>query len=214
MDIEKDRTRILLATLPHVPFDGWSKAALEAGIRDAGVSADAAVTAFPGGVGELVTFFSDYTDQRMIDVLASSNLADMRVRDRIAEAVRVRLDLLAGHREALRHVLSFLALPQNAPLGLKCLYRTVDAMWRAAGDTATDYNFYTKRMLLSGVYGSTLLYWLDDESADYEDSWAFLDRRIADVMTIEKTKGRLKGFFDKLPDPGELLRRCAPRPPV
>ena len=120
----------------------------------------------------------------------------------------------AGHREALRHVLSFLALPQNAPLGLKCLYRTVDAMWRAAGDTATDYNFYTKRMLLSGVYGSTLLYWLDDESADYEDSWAFLDRRIADVMTIEKTKGRLKGFFDKLPDPGELLRRCAPRPPV
>ncbi len=214
MDIEKDRIRILLATLPHVPFDGWSKAALEAGIRDAGVSDDAAVTAFPGGTAELVAFFSDYTDQRMIDVLAAGNLADMRVRDRIAEAVRVRLDLLAGHREALRHVLSFFALPQNASLGLKCLYRTVDSMWRAAGDTATDYNFYTKRMLLSGVYGSTLLYWLDDESADYEDSWAFLDRRIADVMTIEKTKGRLKGAFDKLPDMGEFLRRCTPRPPA
>ena len=120
----------------------------------------------------------------------------MRIRDRIATAVRTRLDLLAPHKEAVRRAVAFEALPGNAPRALKAVYHTVDAMWHAAGDTATDWNFYTKRALLAGVYTSTVLIWLGDQSEDCAETWAFLDRRIEDVMRIEKAKAKVRGFAD------------------
>ena len=117
-------------------------------------------------------------------------LADMKVRDKVAAGVRARLEILEPHKEAVRRGLSFLALPLNGPLGLKLLYNTVDAIWYAAGDRATDYNFYTKRTLLSGVYSSTLLFWLNDKSEGHEASWAFLERRIDEVLKIGGTLGK------------------------
>jgi ubiquinone biosynthesis protein COQ9 len=114
--------------------------------------------------------------------------------------VRARLEQLAPHREAVRRALSYLALPQNAALGAKCLYRTVDAIWYAAGDTATDYNFYTKRLLLAGVYSSTVLFWLNDKSEGYAETWAFLDRRIAEVVKLGGALGRTVGGLLDLPD--------------
>lgn len=195
--LEHQRERILLATLRHVPFDGWSHRALAAGLAETGLAEGTALRAFPGGVPELVEYFSTYTDALMIAVLDKTDLAGMRVRDRIAAGVRVRLDLLARHREAVRRTCAYLALPPNVSLGLRCLYRTVDAIWRAAGDTATDFNFYTKRALLAGVYSATLLYWLGDESEDFTDTLAFLDRRIADVMEFEKARGRLMSALSR-----------------
>ena len=127
--------------------------------------------------------------------------------DRVATAVRVRLEALGPHREAVSRGLAFLALPHNAALGTRCLYRTVDAIWYAAGDTATDYNFYTKRLLLAGVYTSTLLFWLNDRSEGYAQTWAFLDRRIGEVMRIGGTLGRTVGSLLDLPD--RLLARRA-----
>ncbi|MEE9139626.1 MAG: COQ9 family protein [Alphaproteobacteria bacterium] len=208
--LEHQRERVLLAALPHVPFDGWSRAAMAAGVADAGLDESTALRAFPAGAPELVEYFSTYTDQRMTAVLEKTDLAGMRVRDRVTTGVKVRLDLLARHREAVRRACSYLALPQNVALGLRCLYRTVDAVWRAAGDTSTDFNFYTKRALLAGVYSSTLLYWLNDESEDFEDTAAFLDRRIADVMEFEKARGRVKKFLTPSSNP---LRRSRTRAP-
>src|SRR4029077_14179482 len=97
-------------------------------------------------------------------------------------------------REAARRALALLALPLNAGLGLKLLYRTVDAMWYAAGDTSADFNFYTKRAILAGVYSSTLLYWLNDRAEGSEATWSFLDRRIDDVMKFEKFKDRVRNW--------------------
>ena len=206
-DLDRERTQILLATLPHVPFDGWTQVVIEAGIADAGLDSDLAWRAFPGGPADVVEFFSQYADRKMVAVLENMPLEDMRVRDRIAEVVRVRLDLLAGHREAVRRALAFLALPAHTALGMSCLARTVDKMWRAAGDTSTDFNFYTKRGLLAGVYGATLLAWLADETEDFSDTWAFLERRIGDVMEIQKARGRLDKIVADLPDPLAVLRR-------
>jgi len=112
----------------------------------------------------------------------------MKVREKIAAGVRARLEAVAAHREAVRSGLSYFALPRNAASGLSCLYHTVDAIWYAAGDRSTDYNFYTKRALLSGVYSSTLLFWLNDKSEDFTATWSFLDRRIGEVL---KVAGRL-----------------------
>ncbi len=205
MDPEKAKEKILLAALPHVPFDGWSGRTLRLAAVEAGLEPGAALTAFPGGPRDLVRYFDAYFDRRMMERLERRDLSRLRIRDRIATAVRTRLELLAGHREAVRRALAFLALPQNGPLALACLYRTVDAMWYAAGDTATDFNFYTKRVLLAGVYGSTVLYWLNDKSDGHRDTWSFLDRRISDVMQIQKLRGRLSGALEGLPNPFRLF---------
>lgn len=205
--LDREKTQILLAALTHVPFDGWTQAVIEAGVADAGLDPDLAWRAFPRGPAGLVEFFSEYTDRRMVAVLENTSLEDVRVRDRIAEAVRVRLDLLAGHREAVRRVLAFLALPAHTALAVTCLARTVDEMWRATGDTATNFNFYTKRGLLAAVYGATLLAWLGDESEDLSATWAFLERRIDNVMAIQKARGRLDKLMAGLPDPLAVLRR-------
>lgn len=205
------RETLLLATLPHAVFDGWSLSAMTAGANGAGMDAVTVRRYFPGGPADMVAQFSDWADTRMLEALETTDLAAMKVRERIAFAVRARLEALAPHREAARCALSFLALPAHAPLGLKCMYRTVDLIWHGIGDRSADFSFYTKRGLLSGVYTATMLYWLEDKSENFADSWAFLDRRIADVMRLHGLTGRAEELASRLPDPFRLARRFAPR---
>jgi ubiquinone biosynthesis protein COQ9 len=206
-DREADRLALLEKTLAHAPFDGWSQRALEAGASDAGVPLDRMLNAFPGGMAELLDFYHRVADRRMLDAMEAAQTAAMRVRDRIAFAVRARLEQNIAHREAIRSACSFLSMPQNLGLGARCLYRTVDAIWHAAGDRSTDHNFYTKRGLLAGVYGSTVLFWLNDKSVDQSATWDFLDRRIGEVMSIPKAMSGLKSLADRLPNPLRVVRR-------
>ncbi len=204
MELEETRQKLLEAALEHAAFDGWSPLLLRRAAADAGLSPTEADNAFPRGAKELLEYFNSQIDQAMLDALEQEDLASLKVRERIALAVRTRLTLLTPHREAVRRGLSFLALPQNAGLGSRLVWRTADAMWWAAGDTATDYNYYSKRVLLAGVYSSTLLVWLDDESEDQADSWAFLERRIGEVLKIGGRLGKSMGRLMDLPD-----RLCA-----
>lgn len=200
MTTDSARIELLEATLPHIAFDGWSLKAMQAAARELEMDPVDAQNLFPGGVSELVEAFSSHIDHLMMVELEKRDLPAMKVRERIAEAVKLRLELLEPHREAINRGLTFLAMPQNAQLGLTCLYRTVDAMWFAAGDRATDYNFYSKRLLLSGVYSSTLLYWLNDRSEGYQDTWAFLERRISEVLKIGGRFGKAMGGMLSLPE--------------
>lgn len=204
MSIDETRDKLLAASLAHVPFDGWSGRALRAGAAEIGLDPVLAANAFPGGPAELLEAFSTEIDRSMLVELELRDLRSMKHRQRIATAVRARLERLVPHREAVRRGLSFLAQPRHAALGAKCLYRTVDAIWHAVGDTSTDYNFYSKRMLLAGVYSATLLFWLSDESEGFAETWAFLDRRIAEVVKIGGSLGRVMGGLLDLPD--RLLR--------
>jgi ubiquinone biosynthesis protein COQ9 len=212
MDRDDQREALLKATLPHVPFDGWTRTALMAGARDAGIDQALADNAFPAGMAELLEFYHRHADIEMVRALEGrADLASLKTREKVALAIRLRLEAEAGHREAIRQALSFLALPTNAPLGAKCLYRTVDAIWYAVGDKATDFSFYTKRGLLAGVYSATVLYWLNDKSEESSATWSFLDRRIADVMKIYELRARVDRFIDQFPDPFRLFRRPASR---
>ena len=212
MDRAAQREALLKAALPHVPFDGWTRTALQAGARDTGIEPALADNAFPGGMAELLEFYHGQADIEMVRALeAYSDLAALKTREKVALAIRLRLEANAGYREAIRQALSFLALPTNAPLGAKCLYRTVDAIWYAAGDKATDFSFYTKRALLAGVYSATVLYWLNDKSEGSAETWTFLDRRIADVMKIYALRSRFDRFAEQLPDPFRLFRKPAGR---
>ncbi len=200
------RDALLLAALPDVPFDGWSLGTMRAAGRRIGMDDAELRTLFPGGARDLVAWFSHWADRRTLEALAATDLAAMKVRDRIAAGVRTRLAILEPHREAVRRALTLLTLPFNAPLGAKLLYDTVDALWYAAGDKATDFNFYTKRGLLAGVYAATTLCWLDDRSPGAEETQAFLARRLEDVMSLPRLGARLRESLDLLPNPWRFFR--------
>lgn len=205
-DLGLTRDRILVATLPHAAFDGWTRRALKAGVADAGLTPDMALRAFPGGINQLVDHLADWADRRMLEELDTVDLASMRVRDRVQTCVRVRLQVLDGYRESIRRLLSYLAMPQNVPLAVRLTWRTVDAVWYAAGDEASDFNYYTKRGLLMPVYTTTVLYWLGDDSEGSANTWTYLERRIADVMKIPAYQSRLKEALSWLPRPSRLFR--------
>lgn len=190
--LSETRERLLDAVLPHVVFDGWSKAALEAAIAESGVDPSLARLAFPRGGIDLVVAFHRRADRRLADELAAADLSTMRMRERIAHCVRRRIELVADHREAVRRGGALLALPLHAAEGARLVWETADTIWNACGDTASDYNWYTKRLTLGGVYSATMLYWLGDASPNFANSWAFLDRRIDDVMNVEKAKARIE----------------------
>lgn len=205
------RDRLLLAILPHVAFDGWTRRALVAGADDEAMAPADVDRFFPGGVREIIGHFGDWADRQMIAALDGRDVATLKVRERVALAVRLRLEVLARHREALRRAVAWLALPPNAPLAMRGLWRTADAIWYATGDRSADFSYYTKRALLVGVLSTTTLYWLDDRSEGSEASWAFLDRRIADVMRIPALKGRVERLAAHLPDPFRILRAARGR---
>lgn len=199
MSGDLQRREILDAVLIHVAFEGWTDKAVRAGLTDLGLPAEAGAVAFPGGVAEMVAFWSAEADREMSVQVAEMNLAAMPVGERVATAVRLRLDLCGRHREAVRRGMAFLALPPNMALGLRLTHATVNAIWYAAGDTATDFSFYSKRASLAAVYTATVLYWLDDESEDCADTWSFLDRRLDEVIGMIKARRRateaLKGMI-------------------
>jgi len=201
------RDALIEAALPHVPFDGWTAAALRRGAEDAGLDAAEAAKAFPRGGRDMVAHFSALSDRRMLAALDAMDLPSMRTAERVRTAVKLRLEQAEPHREAVRRTIAFLAMPQNTVLGVTLLHRTVDAIWHAAGDTAADWNWYSKRGLLAGVLGATVLYWLDDTSEGHADTWEFLDRRLQDVAGIGKATGRLKERMRDLRRPWRPYRR-------
>ncbi len=195
------QTRILDAALPTIVFDGWTQSSLENAATSIGLTAFDVKRAFPGGVADAVKLFSERTDEHMLATLSRDfDLANMKIRERIATAVMVRLRAQLPYREAVRRAVAFYAMPWNTAAGLAGLYATVDAIWKAAGDTSTDYNFYTKRLLLAGVYSSTVTVWLDDTSEDLAETTSFLHRRIENVMQIEKAKAKVRKQLHSLTD--------------
>jgi ubiquinone biosynthesis protein COQ9 len=203
--------RLIEAALPHVPFDGWGETALLAATKDLGLEPGLALNAFPGGAAAMIEFHSRLADRRMVADYEAEDTSTLKLREKVALALRLRLGANEAHREAIRRALPVLALPIHGLLGPRLLYRTVDAVWYAIGDRSTDYNFYSKRGLLAGVYSATVLFWLNDKSPGCAETWAFLDRRIADVLQIPKAMARLGKLAQKLPDPFRVLRRRAAR---
>ena len=187
-----ERDAAILALLPSVPFDGWTVAALRAA---AGPDAD---LLFPGGVADMIDAYVDLGDRQMETGAAALGLSSLRLPARVRAVIALRLEQQRPYREAIRRALSILALPGNAGLAVRITARTVDAIWHAAGDTSADFSWYTKRAILAGVYGATLLYWLQDYSIDDEDTLAFLDRRLAGVGRIGKARRQADEFMQRM----------------
>lgn len=191
MQTEDLKTRLLAAILPHVTFDGWSEAALRAACADLGVSLRDARTVCPRGALDLAVAQHEAGDALMLERLRKAELGTMRMRERIAHAVILRLEV-ANDREAVRRASALFALPQHAAEGARLLWRTADLIWTALGDQTRDLNWYTKRATLAGVLGAAVLYWLGDTSDDMQDTRAFVAREIEGVMAIESMKDKMR----------------------
>jgi ubiquinone biosynthesis protein COQ9 len=190
---EIQRDRLLEAALLHIPFDGWSRRSLMAAARDLEIEPALARRLFPRGGDDLLAHLDRWADRRMLERIDAGALAAMRMRDRIAALVRARLEALGPHREAMRRATAARMLPGNAFTACQNLWRSADLIWASAGDQADDYSYYTKRSLLAAVWTSTFFFWLDDQSENFEATWAFLERRIENVMRI----GTIRGRFDE-----------------
>lgn len=183
------KSLILQAALPHAAFDGWSETTLQAALSDSGVALGLGRALFPRGGIDLAVAYHQHGDAAMTDALATTDLTALRYTSRVALAIKLRLS--GADKELVRRGTTLFSLPHHTPEGAKLIWATADAIWRALGDTSTDLNWYSKRATLSAVYTATMLFWLGDQSEENADTWAFLDRRLANVTAFEKTKAAI-----------------------
>ncbi|MDD9841532.1 MAG: COQ9 family protein [Alphaproteobacteria bacterium] len=198
---------ILDSALPALAVEGFTESVLDKAVVAAGFQPSVKRKAFPRGALDLAIYFIARGTDEMEKKLATMDLPAMKVRARITQAVRTRLEIDAADKDIVRKAAYFFAQPAHAKEAAKLLGATVDAMWRAAGDTSTDSNFYSKRAILSSVYIATRLFWLQDNSPNHRESWAFLDRRIENVMQIETGKAKFRELKKRFPDPLAVLAR-------
>jgi ubiquinone biosynthesis protein COQ9 len=191
-----ERDAAIEAMLPNVPFDGWTIRALRAGLLASGLPEDEATILFPGGAADMIAVFCDLADRRM--TAAAASLTETKLTARVRAVIALRLTMNRAHKEAIRRALSVLALPGNARVAAAITARTVDAIWHAAGDRSADFSWYTKRAILTAVYGAALLFWLQDKSDDAADTLAFVDRRLRDVGRVGKMRGRMGSLLGRL----------------
>ena len=203
----------LLAALPFAADSGWNAGILMQAARKLNCDPALSKVVFPSGIRGLARHFNAWANQQMESaIVRHAGFRHMKVRQKVAFGVRARLEALAPYQGAIRQLLKWAAVPTNAPIAVKGLAETCSAIWYAAGDTSTDYNYYTKRGLLMGVYSSTLLFWLNDSSKNKEATWAFLDARIDDVMQVGQKIGQLKqmgSLADKFMKMRDGLKRAA-----
>lgn len=200
------KDELLDAAMTHALFDGWSQKTIDAARADLDMTETEAKALFPRGPVDLALAYHRRGDMQMIELLRAEDLSNMRFRDRITHAVRLRIEI--ADKELVRRGMSLFALPQHAATGSRALWETADQIWTALGDTSRDINWYTKRASLSAVYSSTTLYWLGDETSNNAATWAFLDRRIENVMQFERAKAKAKEnpLVDAfMKGPGKLL---------
>ncbi len=190
--MDPEKRRLLDACLGHVAFEGWSETAFAAAVAETGMTPAQARTLCPRGAVDLAVAFHAAGDAAMVAAVKAADLGAMRYSEKVAFAIRARLDVISD-KEAVRRGMALFTLPHMAPEGARLTWGTADAIWRALGDTSEDVNWYTKRVTLSGVWASVVLYWLGDDSLNAQATDDFIARRIADVMRFEKFKAQVNG---------------------
>ncbi len=208
MSEDAKRDALIDALLCQVPFDGWTSRALSHALAAAGEHPDDGPIYFPGGAAEMISAFCALADERMEQAAVAADLAAYRVPARVKAIIALRFEQNRGNKEAIRRALAWLSLPIHLPLAAKLTAATVDAIWHAAGDSSADFNWYTKRGILAGVYTSTLLYWLTDTSDDDAATLAFLDRRLASVGKIGGIRREIEARVQRA---GSGLRGLVPK---
>ncbi|XP_050760199.1 LOW QUALITY PROTEIN: ubiquinone biosynthesis protein COQ9, mitochondrial [Gymnogyps californianus] len=190
---EQLQHRILTAALEFVPEHGWTAEAIAEGAKTLGLSV-AAAGMFHSDGSELVLHFVSQCNTKLSELLEQEQKlvqlgeAEKKPTDQfLRDAVEARLRMLIPYIEKWPQALSILLLPHNIPASLNLLTSMIDDIWQYAGDQSTDFNWYTRRAVLTGIYNTTELVMMQDSSPDFEDTWRFLENRVADAMNMNNT---------------------------
>jgi ubiquinone biosynthesis protein COQ9 len=209
--MRETKDALIMGVLPEIPFSGWTMAALAQAAKAAGMDPSMAERAFPGGVADAVLHFIDLGDRRLAEEAGRDGLEGLRLTGRVRWLVRRRLEAWADHREAVRRAAAILSLPGNVAKATRATWTTADLMWHLAGDQSVDFSYYTKRFSLSAAYSATLLCWMSDESEGAAETWAFLDRRLADLSQLPKVISVAKKRAGGITRPLEKMLAAASR---
>lgn len=189
---EQIKKKLLESALKIIPFDGWCQDLLNKAEQGVDIASGATNVLFPGGIIDFFEYYIEEVDRKMLYRYENSVDQHMKAHQRIGQCIISRMEVLAANKDVAARALAFLAMPMNYTLSLRILWKTVDLIWYEAGhDQSTDFNHYTKRAILAGVYSSTILYWINDESKNFTKTIGFLDRRLGDVHKIYKAKKNL-----------------------
>ena len=199
------RDAILKAALKIAPFEGWTNLTLKRAVRDAGYPDGSGELYFEDGIADLLNHWSDALNAQTSQDIGHLDLDSLKIRERVTQGVLLRLQAIGPYEEAARRASSRLILPDLASTGVRQIWKAADTVWRAIGDTSTDANYYSKRVILSSVIGATLPVWLSDQSDDKAIARTFLEARIENVMEFEKLKWRVKSLTKNMPEPAEIL---------
>ena len=191
MNVTPELDRLLDAALAHVPFDGWTQITFDGAVSDLGLDIETARSLAPRGAIDLAIAYHRRGDRAMLDRMEAADLGALRYSDRVSAALKFRIEAMTD-REAVRRATTLFSLPNYAPDGAKLIWETADHIWNALGDTSEDGNWYSKRVTLSAVWGSVVLFWLGDDSPDYSKTFDFIERRIENVMQFEKVKSQMR----------------------
>jgi len=191
MNVTPELDRLLDAALAHVPFDGWTQITFDGAVSDLGLDIETARSLAPRGAIDLAIAYHRRGDRVMLDRMKAADLGALRYSDRVSAALKFRIEAMTD-REAVRRATTLFSLPNYAPDGAKLIWETADHIWNALGDTSEDGNWYSKRVTLSAVWGSVVLFWLGDDSPDYSKTFDFIERRIENVMQFEKVKSQMR----------------------
>jgi len=214
MDMNRVRDEILMAALPNIAFDGWTRQAMRGAATTAGYEVALLDRAFPKGIPDLLEHFNAWADTQMIERLAEHDLTLMAMPERISLALRLRLEAMAPHREAVRRAAAYFSLPTNSLLGWRLLYATVDTVWYGVGDQSTDFTYYTKRALLAPIVTAGTCYWLADESEGFRNTTAFFDRALHNAFSAQDAVARLQSVGNAMnyfPSPVRFMRQVRRR---
>ena len=195
------KDKIIDAALKNINFDGWSKDSILTGFKAHSIDEKSYDDLFPRGIIDVVLHFGDFTDRQMINLYEKNDNKDLRMPEKIKSLLLVRFEILKPYKEAVRRSIGILALPNNSKLALKAMYNSTDEIWKAAGDRATDFSFYTKRATLAGIYSSSLMYWLGLSDPDLKNVEQFIDRRLDNVNMIGRFTKPIKDTFKFSFDP-------------
>ncbi len=201
------RVDILQAMLPIVVFDGWNQKSLRASIKSINLPEGSEELYFPEGALEVIRFWHDQMNEFVKSNLESLNKSEMKIREQVTAGVLSALESIGSNEEAMRRAIIRLSLPDAAVQGPTYLWSLADSIWRAIGDRSTDYNYYTKRTILAGVLGSTITVWISDSDQNKVKTKLFLDARISNVMSFEKSKFKIVEKINNIPNFAEILGR-------
>lgn len=188
---DKIKQNILAEALKAIPFEGYSLTMLENASKKCGYEPKMGELVFKDGMTSLIQYYFETLDEEMIK--NTSKKLTKSITQNVKIAVLERIKILSKNKLVVSKTLAFLGLPHNAIFGTKLLWNTCDKIWHdIVGDKSVDFNYYSKRTLLCGVYSSTVLFWLSDESKGFKDTEEFLDRRLAEVGKIGKFMSKFK----------------------